>query len=213
MSKNESYLVALSQKHSHPLERLRPYAIDHEVPIIHPLSLDMIKQLIRIHQPKRILEIGTAIGYSAMHFASVDPSVHIWTIERDKNMYQQAEQNIEDFGYQTQIHMIYGDARETFDQVSDTQFDMIFIDAAKAQTKKFFELYTPLLREGGLVVIDNILYHDFVADIDVVRSRNIKQMVKKIQKFNAWLNDNEAYQTNFLDIEDGLAIAVKGDSK
>ncbi|MCP6645993.1 hypothetical protein NL493_27980, partial [Klebsiella pneumoniae] len=108
----------LSQKHSHPLERLRPYAIEHEVPIIHPLSLDMIKQLIRIHQPKRILEIGTAIGYSAMHFASVDPSVHIWTIERDKNMYQQAEQNIEDFGYQTQIHMIYGDARETFDQVS-----------------------------------------------------------------------------------------------
>lgn len=213
MSKNENYLVALSQKHSHPLERLRPYAIEHEVPIIHPLSLDMIKQLIRIHQPKRILEIGTAIGYSAMHFASVDPSVHIWTIERDKNMYQQAEQNIEDFGYQTQIHMIYGDARETFDQVSDTLFDMIFIDAAKAQTKKFFELYTPLLREGGLVVVDNILYHDFVADIDVVRSRNIKQMVKKIQKFNAWLNDNEAYQTNFLDIEDGLAIAVKGDSK
>lgn len=213
MSKNESYLVGLAQKHSHPLESLRPYAKEHEVPIIHPLSLDMIKQLIRIHQPKRILEIGTAIGYSAMHFASVDAGMHIWTIERDETMYRQAKENIEHFGYDEQIHMIYGDARETFDLVSNQHFDMIFIDAAKAQTKKFFELYTPLLREGGIVVIDNILYHDFVADIDVVRSRNIKQMVKKIQKFNAWLNDNEAYQTNFLDIEDGLAIAVKGDSK
>ena len=59
---------------------------------------------------------------------------------------------------------------------------MIFIDAAKAQSQKFFELYTPLLREGGLVIVDNILYHDFVADIEVVRSRNVKQMVKKIQK-------------------------------
>lgn len=213
MSKNESYLVALSQKHPHKLEALRPYAIEHEVPIIHPLSLDMVKQLIRIHQPKHILEIGTAIGYSAMHFASVDPDIRITTIERNDDMYQQAKQNIADYGYQEQIEIIFEDAREAFDAVADRQLDMIFIDAAKAQTKKFFELYTPLLKTGGLVVIDNILYHDFVADIDVVRSRNVRQMVKKIQKFNTWLNDNEAYHTNFLDIEDGLAIAVKGESK
>lgn len=213
MSKNESYLVALSQKHPHKLEALRPYAIEHEVPIIHPLSLDMVKQLIRIHQPKHILEIGTAIGYSAMHFASVDPDICITTIERNDDMYQQAKQNIADYGYQEQIEIIFEDAREAFDAVADRQLDMIFIDAAKAQTKKFFELYTPLLKTGGLVVIDNILYHDFVADIDVVRSRNVRQMVKKIQKFNTWLNDNEAYHTNFLDIEDGLAIAVKGESK
>ncbi|WP_114603229.1 O-methyltransferase [Staphylococcus sp. EZ-P03] len=213
MSKNESYLVALSQKHPHKLEALRPYAIEHEVPIIHPLSLDMVKQLIRIHQPKHILEIGTAIGYSAMHFASVDPDIRITTIERNDDMYQQAKQNIADYGYQEQIEIIFEDAREAFDAVGDRQLDMIFIDAAKAQTKKFFELYTPLLKTGGLVVIDNILYHDFVADIDVVRSRNVRQMVKKIQKFNTWLNDNEAYHTNFLDIEDGLAIAVKGESK
>ncbi|MCD8914974.1 O-methyltransferase [Staphylococcus simulans] len=213
MSKNESYLVALSQKHPHKLEALRPYAIEHEVPIIHPLSLDMVKQLIRIHQPKHILEIGTAIGYSAMHFASVDPDIRITTIERNEDMYQQAKQNIADYGYQEQIEIIFEDAREAFDAVADRQLDMIFIDAAKAQTKKFFELYTPLLKTGGLVVIDNILYHDFVADIDVVRSRNVRQMVKKIQKFNTWLNDNEAYHTNFLDIEDGLAIAVKGESK
>ncbi|MGN5882989.1 MULTISPECIES: O-methyltransferase [Staphylococcus] len=213
MSKNESYLVALSQKHPHKLEALRPYAIEHEVPIIHPLSLDMVKQLIRIHQPKHILEIGTAIGYSAMHFASVDPDIRITTIERNDDMYQQAKQNIADYGYQEQIEIIFEDAREAFDAVADRKLDMIFIDAAKAQTKKFFELYTPLLKTGGLVVIDNILYHDFVADIDVVRSRNVRQMVKKIQKFNTWLNDNEAYHTNFLDIEDGLAIAVKGESK
>ena len=68
MDKNENYLINLSQKHPHELEALRPYAEENNVPIIHPLSLDMIKQLIRIHHSKQILEIGTAIGYSAMHF-------------------------------------------------------------------------------------------------------------------------------------------------
>ncbi|AYU55391.1 O-methyltransferase [Staphylococcus debuckii] len=213
MDKNENYLINLSQKHAHELEVLRPYAEENNVPIIHPLSLDMIKQLIRIHQSRHILEIGTAIGYSAMHFASVNEDIKVWTIERDETMQKTAKENLEHYTYGSQIHLIEGDARETFDAVEDLTFDMIFIDAAKAQSQKFFELYTPLLREGGLVIVDNILYHDFVADIEVVRSRNVKQMVKKIQKFNTWLNDHPDYETNFLDIEDGLAIAVKGESK
>ncbi|ANZ33228.1 O-methyltransferase [Staphylococcus carnosus] len=213
MDKNENYLINLSQKHPHELEALRPYAEENNVPIIHPLSLDMIKQLIRIHHSKQILEIGTAIGYSAMHFASVNQDIQVWTIERDETMQATAKENLANFSYGSQVHMIKGDARETFEDVQDKTFDMIFIDAAKAQSQKFFELYTPLLKEGGLVIIDNILYHDFVADIDVVRSRNVKQMVKKIQKFNTWLNDNPHFETNFLDIEDGLAIAIKGESK
>lgn len=213
MSKNENYLVNLSKQHQNDIDQLRPFATEHDVPIMHPLSLDMVKQIIRIHKAENILEIGTAIGYSAMHFASINSNINVWTIERDLNMFDLAKKNIDTFNYKDQIHMIYGDARETFDQVHHEQFDLIFIDAAKAQSQKFFELYTPLLKDGGIVIVDNILYHDFVADIDVVRSRNIKQMVKKIQKFNIWLNDNPDYITNFLDIEDGLAIAIKGASK
>ena len=88
---------------------------------------------------------------------------------------------------------------------------MIFIDAAKAQSQKFFEYYTPLLKKGGLVITDNVLYHGFVSDIDIVRSRNVKQMVKKVQKYNTWLMKQKNYKTNFLNMDDGLAISIKGE--
>ncbi|MDU3265577.1 MAG: methyltransferase, partial [Staphylococcus sp.] len=87
----------------------------------------------------------------------------------------------------------------------------IFIDAAKAQSQKFFEYYAPLLKKGGLVITDNVLYHGFVSDIDIVRSRNVKQMVKKVQKYNTWLMKQKNYKTNFLNMDDGLAISIKGE--
>ena len=90
-----------------------------------------------------------------------------------------------------------GNALEQFEQVNDRVYDMIFIDAAKAQSQKFFELYTPLLKDGGMVITDNVLYHGFVADIDIVRNRNVRQMVKKVQSYNEWLMNNENYTTNF----------------
>ena len=107
--------------------------------------------------------------------------------------------------------MIEGNALETYQQVNDREYDMIFIDAAKAQSKKFFELYTPLLRKGGIVVTDNVLYHGFVSNIDIVRSRNVRQMVKKVQQYNQWLMEQSGYTTNFLNIDDGLAISIKGE--
>ncbi|PTF52495.1 methyltransferase, partial [Staphylococcus cohnii] len=137
-----------------------------------------------VHCPKHILEIGTAIGYSAMQFASVNEQIHVTTIERDEKMQRLSNQHVTQFGYDDQITLVQGDALEQFENVSTHSYDMIFIDAAKAQSKKFFELYSPLLNEQGMVITDNVLYHGFVADIDVVRSRNVKQMVKKVQQYN-----------------------------
>ena len=174
-------------------------------------TLEIIKQIIRIHQTKRIIEIGTAIGYSSMQFASVSKDIHVTTIERDPEMIDQAKHNITSNQFTNQIELIEGDALEQFDKVKSQTFDMLFIDAAKAQSKKFFELYTPLLKKGGIVVTDNVLYHGFVSNIDIVRSRNVRQMVKKVQQFNEWLMQNEQYTTNFLNMDDGLAISIKGE--
>ncbi|CAM3076822.1 O-methyltransferase [Staphylococcus argensis] len=209
MDKNQEYLLELMNYNNNDIESLRAYAEENRVPIVDKMSLEAIKQVLRIKQPHHILELGTAIGYSAMQFASVSPDIHITTIERDTAMQEQASQNIEHFGYQQQITMIKGDAREQFETLKDMAFDIIFIDAAKAQTQRFFETYEPLLNLGGLVITDNILYHDFVADIDVVRSRNVRQMVKKLQKYNDWLVQHPRYETNFLNIDDGVAISVK----
>ena len=181
------------------------------MPIVDRNTLEMIKQIIRINHTTRILEIGTAIGYSAMQFASVSDDIHVTTIERNSEMISQAKANISDNHYSAQIRLLEGDALEQFDKIKDQTFDMLFIDAAKAQSKKFFELYTPLLREGGIVITDNVLYHGFVSDIDIVRSRNVRQMVKKVQQFNEWLMQQEGYTTNFLNMDDGLAISIKGE--
>lgn len=211
MEANQQYLLDIHRKTDNKIETLREYAEQNAVPIVDRLSLEMIKQLIRIHRAKNILEIGTAIGYSSMQFASVSNDIHITTIERDEEMITQAKSNFETYGYSSQIRLIEGNALEQYNKVSDKQYDIIFIDAAKAQSKKFFEYYTPLLRNGGLVITDNVLYHGFVSNIDIVRSRNVKQMVKKVQKFNDWLISLENYSTNFINMDDGLAISIKGE--
>ena len=211
MEANQQYLLDKHRKTDNKIETLREYAEQNAVPIVDRLSLEMIKQLIRIQRAKNILEIGTAIGYSSMQFASVSNDIHITTIERDEEMITQAKSNFETYGYSSQIRLIEGNALEQYNEVNDKQYDIIFIDAAKAQSKKFFEYYTPLLRNGGLVITDNVLYHGFVSNIDIVRSRNVKQMVKKVQKFNDWLISLENYSTNFINMDDGLAISIKGE--
>lgn len=211
MDNNESYILNLHKTNDNDIELLREYANTNQVPIVDRNTLEIIKQIIRIHQTKRIIEIGTAIGYSSMQFASVSKDIHVTTIERDPEMIDQAKHNITSNQFTNQIELIEGDALEQFDKVKSQTFDMLFIDAAKAQSKKFFELYTPLLKKGGIVVTDNVLYHGFVSNIDIVRSRNIRQMVKKVQQFNEWLMQNEQYTTNFLNMDDGLAISIKGE--
>lgn len=208
LDKNQDYFLKI-QSHDSKLNALRDYAVKHKVPIVDQLSLDLILQLIRIKQPKNILEIGCAIGYSSMHFASVNSSIHVTTIERNPEMIALARKNFETFQYEKQIRLIEDDALEAYSAVNDRQYDMIFIDAAKAQSQKFFELYQDLLSSTGIIITDNVLYHGFVSDIDVVRSRNVKQMVKKVQKFNQWLVQQNDYKTNFVNMDDGLAISIK----
>ena len=148
---NQNYLLSL-QNYDSPIDALRSIAEKNNVPIIDQLSLDLIKQLIRIHNSKHILEIGSAIGYSAMQFASVNSDIQITTIERNEAMIQEAKANIENLGYQSQIRLIEADATGALELVNDQSYDMIFIDAAKAQSQRFFELYSPLLREKGVII-------------------------------------------------------------
>ncbi|MEQ6086234.1 O-methyltransferase [Staphylococcus saccharolyticus] len=211
MNLNQNYLTQLHQSLDTEIENLRDDAESNQVPIVDKLTLDLLKQLIRMNNAKEILEIGTAIGYSSMQFASISDDIKVTTIERNENIIMNAKVHFQEFNYQHQIRLIEADALEAYDQVNDREYDMIFIDAAKAQSRKFFELYTPLLKKGGLVVTDNVLYHGFVSNIDIVRSRNVKQMVKKVQQYNQWLMKQSHFTTNFINMDDGIAISIKGE--
>ncbi|WP_239703682.1 MULTISPECIES: O-methyltransferase [unclassified Mammaliicoccus] len=210
MDKDIEYIEQLLFQNSSQIDDLRPYAAQHNVPIMDKISTEFVKQIIRIKEAKNILEIGTAIGYSAMHFASCHNDIKVWTIERNEEMYELAARNIKQYGFENQVHPIFADALKAEKFIpNEIKFDMIFIDAAKAQSQKFFELYEPFLKNDGVIITDNILYHGFVSDIDIVRSRNVRQMVKKVKNYNEWLINRRDYKTTLMNVGDGIAISKK----
>ena len=194
-------------------EELREYAKLNNVPIIQDEGLAMLEMVIRLYKPKNILEIGTAIGYSAIRMAKVCNS-NVYTIERNELMENEAIKNVSKANLSNNIHLIFKDALEAYDLVSNVEFDMIFIDAAKAQYMKFFNLYTPLLKKGGVVVCDNMAFHGLVELINdekayMEQSRSVRGLIRKMAAFHDELLKNEDYYTSLFEVGDGIAISVR----
>lgn len=205
----ETYFKYLNNKgHNKDIKALEDYADKFNVPIIQKNALDIIQALIKVHSTKKILEIGSAIGYSAINFANVSKDIFVTTIERDKKMAELARENIHCFQLDKRIRLIEEDAL-TFDESTlGKDFDFLFIDAAKSQYEKFFNKYTKCLKTGGIVVTDNLIFHDLVFE-DYIENRNTRQLVKKIKNYNEWLKNNELFDTTFLNIGDGISISIK----
>lgn len=205
-----TYLEQFNNKNeiSHEFfEQLRTYAEINNVPIIKRDSLVLIQGLLNIIDAKEMLEIGTAIGYSALSFVSAKKDLHVDTIERNELMYQEATKNVKMLNKQEQINIIYGDALEV-DNNNLKKYDVIFIDAAKAQYQKFFDKYAPLLKDNGIILTDNIIFHGCVSDQENL-SKNVRSMVKKIDMYNHYLNTLEDYTTYYIDSGDGLAVTMR----
>lgn len=168
-------------------------------------GIEFLEKYIYDHEIKRILEIGTAVGYSSIRMALVSSDIRVVTIERDEERYFQALDNIRDFGLADRIEVIFGDALSTtFDGV----FDLIFIDGAKAQSIKFFERYEGNLADGGVIITDNLNFHGLTSVSDI-KSKNLRALVRKINNYKEYLKNNEKYTTKFYEIGDGLSISEK----
>lgn len=187
---------------------LKEYAKEFKTPIIMEDSLLYIKELIKEKKVLKILEIGTAIAYSALHFVSVDENIKLDTIERNSDIFEVAKTNVLEYDKKHQIHLHFGDALEYPLEDLDRDYDLLFIDAAKAQSQKFFERYLPLLKEDAVIITDNMNFHD--VDInDPTISKNLKNMLKKIMKYHDWLVEHPDFETEFVDLGDGLAITKR----
>ena len=173
------------------IEEMEMYAHEHDVPIMQKEGIDFMCSFLKEHNLKHVLEIGSAIGYSAIRMAMLDMDIQITTIER---------------GLQDRITLLFGDALET---VVEGSFDMLFIDAAKAQYTKFFERYEPLLKKGGYVITDNLKFHGLVEHPENIKSRNLRSLVRKIGNFVEYLKQREDYDTQFYDFGDGVGISRK----
>lgn len=192
-------------KESDFCSKMRAFASEHDYPIINEEGISFLRQVLKMSNAKKVLEIGSCICYSAISMAEI--GVEVTTIEINKNTYDIARKYIDESGYRNSINLIQGDALELDLRLIDDSFDLIFIDAAKAQYSKFFEKYEPLLKKGGIVFTDNLVFHNLV--VEEIKNKNLRQLVGKVKRFNEYVVEKDGYDTFIYDIGDGIAISIK----
>lgn len=208
---NEEYIdeyirMLLPMKES--LKIMENYAEENHVPIIQPEVAQLLRILLKINKPKNILEIGTAIGYSAIIMANnTSKETKIVSIERRNDMVKLAEENIKKHDYSNKIEILEGDAIEVLPTLKN-KYDFIFLDAAKGHYMDFFTESMSLLRVGGIIVSDNVLFKGMVASDNLVIRRK-KTIVKRLREFLRYINEIEGYTSSVIPIGDGLAITYK----
>lgn len=189
------------------LKEIINYAKENKVPIMQSEGIDFVTTFIIKNQIRTILEIGSGIGFSAIMMALCHIDIRIVSIERDQDRYLEAVKNIKKFGLEDRITLIYNDA---FNVKLTESFDMILIDAAKAQNQRFFELFKSNLKEKGYILTDNMYFHGLVSkDEKEIKSRNLRGIVKKIKEYITFLNKNEEFTTNIYEVGDGIAVSEK----
>ena len=186
------------------IKEMKEYAEDNNVPIITDEGINYIRNYIKENKIKRILEVGAAIGYSSILMALTDEEITITTIERDEKRYLEAVKNIKKFHLEERITLLYKDA---FDVELDEEFDLVFIDAAKAQNTRFFEKFSKNLAKQGTIITDNMNFHGLVEDESKIESRNLRALIRKVKAYHEFLENNEDFKTTFLNIGDGLAVS------
>ena len=188
------------------IKDMETYAEEKNVPIMQKKSMNFLCKFIEKNNIKKILEIGTAIGYSAINMALVDDDIKVVSIERDQDKYIEAIKNIKKCNLDKRVSLVLGDALDL--ELKD-KYDMIFIDAAKGQYLNFFNKYKDNLVDDGFIVSDNIEFHGYVENYDKIENRNLRQLVGKLIKYIDFLKNNEEYNTKFYKVGDGVAITYK----
>lgn len=204
----EEYIRGLIPEKQGYIKAMEDYAAEKDVPIIHPEVGQFLKVLIKSHGVKKILEVGTAIGYSASLMAqAAGDDCEIVTIERDEEMKNLANQNIQKMGLQNNIKLLYGDALEILDNI-EGEFDLVFLDAAKGHYDHFLPMCLKLLKTNGILVGDNVLFRGMVATDKLLIRRKIT-IVKRMRKYLAHISSMKELETVVLPIGDGIALSCK----
>lgn len=191
-------------------KELKKYAKQNNVPIIEDDGLSILLQFIKQIKPNNILEIGTAIGYSALQMNSIN-NANVYTFERNEKMIEEAKGNFQKYDLNNKIKLYEGDFLNlelTTMIPKNIKFDIIYIDGAKSQYYKFFKKAEPFLSKEGIVIFDNLKFHGYVFNENkkLNASRNLKQMIRKIEKFLTDIEEEEGYSFELLEEGDGIGI-------
>lgn len=189
-------------------EKLRCYAEEHNVPILRRDAAALIRVLIHSAKPARILEIGTAIGYSAAIMAEILPCAHIDTVEIDPDLVVTARKNFKELGFDSRIRVIAGDAAEVLPSLK-YPYDMIFMDAAKGQYIVLYDDAMRLLNAGGLLVCDNCIFYGKILDDPGSAPHKHRTIVTNLRAFLQKMMSDERLAPSLLNVGDGMAVAYK----
>lgn len=194
------------------LEKIKEKALENHIPIIMDDTLEVIAKILTEKKPKRILEIGTAVGYSAMCFSKYlaeDGSID--TIERDEERIEEAKQNFKKVKVENKINLYEGDAVEILPTLNE-KYDVVFIDAAKGKYPFFLKEALRMLKQDGIIFADNILYKGYVmSDYNKHKQRTA---VRNLREYIKETTENPNLETEILEVGDGLAISkMKSNTK
>ena len=201
------YLRSLIKENTGILKELEEKALKEYIPIISPEVAQLIKLLSEISGAKKLLEIGSAIGYSAILFAGFSDDMKITTIEMDEERAKEAEENIIRAKMDKKITLLRGNALQVMDQIAES-FDIVFVDAAKGQYNNFLPKCLKLLKKGGLLISDNILYRGTVAQTGFI-PRKHRTIIVNMKEYLKTLSEDENLTTSIIPIGDGVAVSLK----
>lgn len=189
------------------IREIKEYASINNVPIMLDEGIEFLTTFIIKHQISTVLEVGTAIGYSAIKMALASPNLKIVTIERDEERYMEALKNIKKFKLEDRITLIFKDALEV---ELNEKFDLIFLDGAKGKNIEFLEHFERNLEPDGFFVTDNIGFHGLVEkDESEIKTKNLRSLIRKIKNYIEYLKESKVYNTKFYDKGDGIAVTSR----
>ena len=206
------YLNSLERELPEHLAKLEAYAIAHEVPIIRKEAQSLLLCLMELKQPKRILEVGTAIGFSASLLCEYMRSdCRLTTIEKVPMRIVEAEKNLAALKRSKDVTFLTGDAGEVLKTLREqgNQYDFVFMDAAKAQYMSFLEQILPMLPKGALLVTDNVLQEGSIVESKYSITRRDRTIHMRMREYLYELKHNDSLTTSIVAVGDGMALSVK----
>ncbi|KEI01501.1 O-methyltransferase [Clostridium botulinum] len=202
------YIRSLIKEDNKILKELKEFAIKEQVPIVQDEVANFLKFMVLSNKPKKILELGTAIGYSSILMnMACNGECEITTIERDENMISIAKNNIVKYGFDDKIKILQGDCLEILPTI-DEQFDLIFMDAGKGHYNHFLPHCMRMLKKDGMIIADNVLFRGMVASDDLVKRRKIT-IVKRMRSYLEMVSSDENFITSVIPMGDGIAITTR----
>lgn len=201
-----SYIDGLYYAQNDKLKDLREYAESKGVPIILKDTENLLAAVLKLKKPAKILEIGTAIGYSSSFFVDCC-GCKVTTIEADEEAYEVAVNNIREMGFDSSIQVLQGKAEDVLKEIDDV-FDVVFIDASKSHYREFWDLSLPMCRDESLIICDNVLMKGMTASDEFDTRGRYKTSIRRMREFIAYINELDYADTVILPVGDGVSISI-----